>query len=252
MIEDIKREYQVVKEITKEENKYIWILSKNNEFFLLKGTPNKDNFTRKSLINEVNALIKLQKSGVVPILYKCQFNEQDNYFVCQFIKGLRLNKLQFTNEKQKYMVMLKVLQAVEKIHKCWVIHGDLKPENIIMTQDKHIFIIDYGISINDGKNYFEGYGSVPYCSYEQLTKQPLTYQTDIYSLGIIFYELMTGRFPFDGSKEEMKTKKKIGLFEDTDNNLLNAIYHKAINNDLKKRYQTISEFINDIVSLLKD
>ena len=73
-----------------------------------------------------------------------------------------------------------------------------------MDLNKNIKIIDFGISINDNKNYFKGYGNTRYCSKSQLTKGSIDFTTDIYSLGVIFYELILGKLPFEGTKKEIR------------------------------------------------
>lgn len=92
--------------------------------------------------------------------------------------------------------MLKIHDVIKEIHKLNVIHCDLKHDNILLALNKNIKIIDFGISINDNKNYFKGYGNTKYCSKSQLTKGNIDCTTDIYSLGVIFYELMLDRLPF--------------------------------------------------------
>lgn len=237
--------YKIITNIKDNDKKQISIIELNNKKYILKKIKNSDTTLVNMLKNEVNILYKLKDTYISPQLYYYNFNEKNNIIIIELIKGKTINKLNIENNKQKVSLMLKILEAVKKIHKMNIIHCDLKPDNIILDLNENIKIIDFGISINDNKNYFIGYGNTKYCSKEQLNKRNIDCTTDIYSLGIIFYQLMLGKLPFNGTKSEIKEKKNKNEYEKTNNILLNLIFSKIFS-DNEKKYMTIEEFENDL------
>lgn len=198
--------YKILKNIKNDEKKQISVIELDNKKYILKKVKNSDVTLINMLKNEVNVLYKLKDTSLSPQIYYYNFNESNNIIIIELIKGKPINELKLENTKQKVSLMLKILDAIKEIHKLNVIHCDLKPDNILLDLNKNIKIIDFGISINDNKNYFKGYGNTRYCSKSQLTKNSIDFTTDIYSLGVIFYELILGKLPFEGTKKEIKEK----------------------------------------------
>lgn len=237
--------YKILKNIKNNDQKQVSIIEVNNKKYILKKIKNSDVTLVNMLKNEVNVLYKLKDTSLCPQIYYYNFNKNNNIIIIELIKGKQINELKFENNKQKLTLMLKILNAIKEIHKLNVIHCDLKPDNILLDLNKDIKIIDFGISVSDNQNYFRGYGNTRYCSKNQLTQKNIDRTTDIYSLGIIFYELMLGKLPFEGSKSEIKEKKKKNQFAKTDNLLLNLIFSKIFS-DNEKKYKTIEEFEEDL------
>lgn len=232
------RVYRILKNIKKTDKKQVSIIDLDNKKYILKRVNNSDVSLINMLKNEVNALYKLKESSKVPQIYYYNFSENNNMIIIELIKGKTINELRFENDKQKVSIMLKILDAIKEIHKLGVIHCDLKPDNIILDLNKNIKILDFGISINNKINYFTGYGNARYCSKEQLTNKNFDFTTDIYSLGVIFYELILGKAPFEGTKYEIKENKINNKYTKTDNILLNLIFSKFFednDNKYKKR-----------------
>lgn len=244
MINELK-DYKVLKNIKNDVKKVVSIIEFDNKKYILKRV-NSSNITLINMLkNEVNILYKLKDSSKTPQVYYYNFSDNDNTIIIELIKGKPINKLNFVNNKQKVTLMLKILEAVKEIHKLNIIHCDLKPDNILLDLDSNIKIIDFGISSNNNQNYFIGYGSVKYCSRNQLVGRKVDYTTDIYALGVIFYQLMLGKLPFEGTKEEIIEKKKKFEYNKTDNILLNLIFSKIFS-DNEKKYMSIEDFEKDL------
>lgn len=128
------------------------------------------------------------------------------YMVMEYVKGPDLKE--YIREKspiplpQVIKIMDQILSAMELAHKHNVIHRDLKPQNILMDEKGNIKIADFGIAVALNQSAITQtnsvLGSVHYMSPEQTRGGMVTKQSDIYSLGIILYEALTGHVPFNG------------------------------------------------------
>ena len=128
------------------------------------------------------------------------------YMVMQYVKGTDLKQYLDKNFPiplpQVVDIMEQVLSAVETAHEHGIIHRDLKPQNILIDENKNIKITDFGIATaTSDKSLTQTnsiMGSVHYLSPEQARGSVATARSDIYSLGIILFELLTGKVPFEG------------------------------------------------------
>lgn len=251
-MENQQIDYNVIKKIKHivcDTNNLINIIQIKNEKYILKQADSTNLDLVNMLKNEANILYKLNGQNIAPQLHYYHFEGQNNFIIIDLIKGKTINKLNLLSLKTKIAVMLKIIDKVKQLHKFGVIHCDLKPNNILMDLNKNIKIIDYGISVENGKNYFTNYGSVKYCSKNQLVKAKIDETVDLYSLGIIFYELIFGRLPFNGTKKEIIEKKKLNLYDKVDDINFDFIFSKIFT-DTNDKYQTIGAFENDLKQLL--
>ena len=128
------------------------------------------------------------------------------YIVMEYVEGYDLKEYIKSHHPIPYKktvdFMLQILSAVEYAHRHNIIHRDLKPQNILMAHDETVKITDFGIAVALSENSITQtnslLGSVHYISPEQARGSMATKQSDIYSLGILLYELLSGKVPFDG------------------------------------------------------
>lgn len=218
-------DYEIVKIIKEDDKKQVCIIKKDNKICILKKAKTNDKSTIHTLKNEVLSLLILEKTSVSPKLIDFKFDINNNYLIEEFIKGSTINKIKYYDASKKVSLILKIIEAVTVLHKNNVIHCDLKPDNIVLDDMGNIKLIDFGISINNGENYFKGYGSIPYCSRAQAKREKLDKTTDVYSLGIILYEIITGTRPFIGKdKEEILENKKKGNYIHLENKFLEKLF----------------------------
>lgn len=156
--------------------------------------------------------------------------------------------------------MSQILDAIIHMHERKVLHNDLKPDNILLLSDGNIKLCDLGIASHfNEKIDKEVMGTVSYLAPEVLQARKYTEQSDIYSLGIIFFELLTGKLPFYGnnSKEILEAHVKenvpsiskyvsINNYQDFD-----FVIEKALSRSLTSRYKSAIEFNDDIQKLRK-
>lgn len=238
--------YQISQILTEDENQKIGIVEINQRKCLLKEVISKDINKINMLKNEIIMYNNLKNVDFIPKIYGYKITQEEAYIVYELIEGTNLKSFVFQNFKEKVTYIIKILECVGKLHDIGIIHGDLKPSNIMIDKNNQIKLIDFGISSIGGETTFKGVGSIAYCSLEQLNKQNLNVQADLYAIGVIFYQLTNQRLPFTGTTKEIKEQKQIGTFPKTKNPLLNLIYTKSLNIDLEKRYQNAEEFINDL------
>lgn len=167
-----------------------------------KPTVGDEDLQKQVFQREVEALEKVNHKNIVRILdkgYDKAFNAY--YIVLEYIKGKTFKEAYADicryDYYQKLELMEQVVEGIEYLHKKEIVHRDLKPSNIMFDQDNTVKIIDFGISkLQD--TFYQGYtlcvyATKQYGSPEQMLGKTITYQSDIYSLGLIFYEIFSGQ-----------------------------------------------------------
>ena len=168
------------------------------------------------------------------------------YIAMEFIQGISLKQFivqQSLSYQRSLEILLEVSYALLHLHSHGVIHRDLKPENILMTESGHIKVIDFGVALLVGGKLNEKnktIGTPSYMSPEQ-KKNPLkaVFASDIYSLGIIAFELITGKLSFG--------HVQLGLLPAE----IKPVIQKALSHSLDKRYEDIVDFISDLARIIK-
>jgi serine/threonine protein kinase len=158
-------------------------------------------------------------------------------------------------------IVYKCCKALEYAQRQGVIHRDIKPANILLQGQSDIKISDFGAAmiLNQQTTQVIGVGSPAYMSPEQIDERPLTHQTDIYSLGVTMYQLLTGKLPFKVNSSYSLIYHIMNVEPRAARSLrpevppeLEAIAHRAMQKDLTLRYQTWEEFAGDLVQFFSD
>lgn len=151
--------------------------------------------------------------------------------------------------------MLQILDGMNSVHSLGILHNDLKPDNLYLLYDGTIRICDFGIATHvSSREEKHILGTVNYMAPEVILNKKYSVQSDIYSLGIIYYELLTGELPFSGSNaQEVINAHASGEKISTQNRLLNDynrdidyVINKAIDRNPSNRYKNDKEFIADL------
>ncbi|MCR5349136.1 MAG: serine/threonine protein kinase [Bacilli bacterium] len=175
---------------------------------------NPDNVARFN--NETAAAASLNHPNVVRV-YGKGVVEGRPYMANEFIRGQTLrDKLNFSGALPLFEtceVMLQLTAGVDYIHRHGIVHRDLKPDNLFYMSDGTLKISDFGIAapIGTGNEGDSIQGTIYYCAPEMIMGAPVAIANDIYSMGVIFFELLTGNVPFDGQSVEdvaMKVMRK--------------------------------------------
>ncbi len=184
-----------------------------------------------------------------------------NFMVMEFVDGKTLKE--YIREKGRLSVheavkiTQQIAEALEQAHAAGVVHRDIKPQNILFSRSGKIKVTDFGIAIaGDGVTVTAGdtiVGSVQYISPEQARGGIAGKQSDLYSLGIVFYEMVTGKVPFTGESQVAVAMKHIQeeivpprrLVESLPE-ALERIILKAVQKDSAERYTSASELLEDL------
>ncbi len=159
---------------------------------------------KRLFLNEASLAGKLAHPHIIAI-YDAVTSEDENYLVMEYVNGTTLEEY---CKPDKLMAMERVVEIVFKAglaldyaHRRGVIHCDIKPANILITGDSDIKVTDFGAAFYFAADhtYLTGIGSPAYMSPEQVLEKQLTHQTDIYSMGVVLYQMLTGKLPFQAS-----------------------------------------------------
>ena len=172
----------------------------------------KDNVAR--FLNETASAASLNHPNVVRV-YGRGTVEGRPYMANEFIRGQTLrDKINFSGAFPLYdacEVMLQLTSGVDYIHRHGIVHRDLKPDNLFYMSDGTLKISDFGIAAPIGTPPIGDsvQGTIYYCAPEVLMGSPAAIANDIYSMGIIFFELLTGQLPFDGDNVDDVAMKQM-------------------------------------------
>ena len=213
----------------------------------------------KSFVAEAALAGKLNHPHIVDI-YDAVVEPDRSYLVMEYVPGTTLEA------HAEVATLLPVNKVVEIVFKCiraleyacrhGIIHRDIKPGNILLSESGETKVSDFGASFQQkmqDTTQISGIGSPAYMSPEQIRMESLTHQTDIYSLGVTMYRLLTGRLPFVASTQAalmyaiMNTEptRPVKLRPELPG-LLDAVVMKAMDKDLSARYQSWLEFGKDL------
>jgi serine/threonine protein kinase len=220
---------------------------------------------RKLFFNEAYLVGKMNHPNILPI-YDAGEEEGHCYVVMEYVRGAQPLTL-FCREdnllpvRRVVEVIFKCAKALDYAHRKGLVHRDIKPGNILMTADGDVRIVDFGVAHmagNEGGQLKGLVGSPSYMAPEQMRQQPSTVQTDLYSLGVVMYELLTGKRPFYGDNLSRLVHQIIYATPPPVHRLrpdvpavLEEIVHKALDKDAARRYQTGLELATDLTRAVR-
>ncbi|MBQ3669692.1 MAG: protein kinase, partial [Clostridia bacterium] len=217
--------------------------------------------------HEASAAAKVSHPNIVK-LYNVGSDQDMQYLVMEYIKGRTLKEVIEAEGRLKseraVRYALKILAALDHAHKNNIIHRDIKPQNILVDEDDNIKVADFGIarlvdansgSITDSNRVL---GSVHYVSPEQANGDPVDARGDLYSTGIVLYEMLTGTVPFDGDTAVTVALKQVNeiprsmrtIYRDIPRSL-DEVVMKALRKVPELRYKSAAEMAKDLKRALR-
>ncbi len=229
-----------------------------------------DSEFRYRIQQEINFLVKLRgKPGIVNVYDSFELNNH-LYIVMEFVEGQSIEQYVTANGKiplkaaVKYMV--RILEAMQYVHGELLVHRDIKPGNIMIRPDNTICILDFGVAKNAGQSPGAGHtvmgtviGTDGYMSPEQANGMSIDHRSDIYSLGCVFFYMLTGQHAYTSDGNDVKmmmdiVNKPFPRLKDFISSVpteVNEAMEKATNKNMMLRYQSCREFGMDLTAYIK-
>lgn len=236
------------------------ILNREVAIKILRGELSSDPVTLLRFQREANAASKLNHPNVVDV-YDVGESEGRHFIVMEYVRGRTLKQLisqrGALDKKEAVDIMMQLTSAVQHAHENHIIHRDIKPQNVLVKDDGTVKITDFGIALaHDAVQLTQNdavLGSAHYLAPETTRGEPATNQIDIYALGIVFYELLSGSVPFKGENPVQIAMKhlredvpNIKDFNPTLPQSIENIIIKATVKNRKLRYQSAQEMLGDL------
>ena len=215
---------------------------------------------RRRFKNESKAIAVLSHPNIVKV-YDVSFGDRLQYIVMEYVEGITLKEYigqqgQLSWKETVYF-LAQILRALQHAHDKGIVHRDVKPQNILLLENGTIKVTDFGIArmahSETSTAAGSAVGSVHYISPEQAKGEPTDNKADIYSVGVVLYEMLTGKVPFDGdtavSVALMQLQKEPQRPREIDPKIpvgLEQITMRAMQKRPRDRYQSASEMLMDL------
>lgn len=214
---------------------------------------------RRRFRAESQAVAMLSHPNIVSV-YDVSHSDDVEYIVMELIDGITLKqylqKKSVLDPSEVLDFTIQTAKALEHAHSKGIIHRDIKPQNIMLLKDGMIKVADFGIASLENtieENNGETVGSVHYIAPEQARGEAPDARSDIYSLGIVMYEMLTGKLPYVGNSDVEVAVKHMNTDPVTPRDIvpsipeeLERICLKAMNSNIVERYQSASEMLADL------
>ena len=232
---------------------------------ILKDEFSGDDEFRRRFRDESLAVAQLSHANIVSI-YDVSSSQGTDYIVMELIDGITLKQYMERRGRMDWRESLhfitQIMRGLSHAHSRGIIHRDIKPQNIMVLRDGSVKVADFGIAcLADSAQTLtqEALGSVHYISPEQARGDRIDARSDIYSAGVVLYEMLTGRLPFEGDSAVSVAIQHLSSVplapRDIDPSIpepLELICMKAMNSDPNKRYASADAMIEDLEKFRRD
>lgn len=209
---------------------------------------------------EVEFLVKVDHPSIVKLYSAFLDNQTQSYYiVMEMVEGMNIEQYVNRNgampEEQAVEYMLKILDALQCVHNAHIVHRDIKPSNIMIRPNGSICLLDFGVAkdMDNGGGTIAGsiIGTNGYMSPEQADGYSINFRSDIYSLGCVFYFMLTGHHAFNTLGSDFETRDaiinnefpRLSKYNKKTSEVLQTILDKATAKNMMQRYQNCYEFM---------
>ena len=219
---------------------------------------------RRRFHDESLAVAQLSHANIVSV-YDVSRSDELDYIVMELIDGITLKQYMERRGKMDWRealhFIIQIMRGLSHAHSRGIIHRDIKPQNIMVLRDGSVKVADFGIAClaNSQTMTQEALGSVHYISPEQARGDRTDARSDIYSAGVVLYEMLTGRLPFEGDSAVSIAIQHLSSVPLSPRELnpdvpeaLELITMKAMNPSLDKRYPSADAMLEDLERFRKD
>lgn len=221
---------------------------------------------RRRFKNESKAIAVLSHPNIVKV-YDVSYGDRLQYIVMEYVEGITLKEYieqqSKINWRECIHFMMQILRALQHAHDKGIVHRDVKPQNIMLLQNGSIKVADFGIarfSRSDTRTMTDGaIGSVHYISPEQARGDLTDDKADIYSVGVVLYEMLTGQVPFQSNNSVsvaiMQLQSDPVMPRQINASIpagLEQITMHAMQKNAKDRYQSAAEMLLDLEEVKRD
>lgn len=232
---------------------------------ILKSDMAENEEIRRRFRDESRAVAQLSHANIVSV-YDVSSSGDTEYIVMELIDGITLKQYMERRRQMDWReslhFIIQIMRALEHAHSRGIIHRDIKPQNIMVLRDGSVKVADFGIAClqNNAQTLTQdALGSVHYISPEQARGEHIDARSDIYSAGVVLYEMLTGRLPFEGDTAVSVAIQHLSsvplapseIREDVPKGL-ELICMKAMCADINKRYASATAMLEDLESFRKN
>lgn len=232
-------------------------LKRNVAIKVLQDDVAMDAESRRRFRTEYQAVAMLSHPNIRAV-YDVVSSGDTEYIVMEFVDGINLKqylkKKGVLSWKEALHFATQIARALSHAHSKGIIHMDIKPQNIMLPKDGTVKVADFGIAMVENApeqpDSDEAVGSIHYISPEQARGESIDARTDIYSLGVVLYEMLTGKLPYDGATAAEVAVQQMSLMPDAPTALnpeipeeLEEITLKAMQIDPAERYQSAEDML---------
>jgi tetratricopeptide (TPR) repeat protein/predicted Ser/Thr protein kinase len=221
----------------------------------------RDDEARQRFVIEAKAAAKIEHPNICTVHEIAESEEGQTFIAMQYVEGESLARRIARGPlpaRDAVTIAIEVARGLAAAHRVGIVHRDIKPANIMLTTENDVKIVDFGVAKLSGLTITRATsspGTLEYMAPEQLSSHPVTAATDLWSLGVVIQEMLTGTRPFHGAYDQavayaILNEKPQPIGDVARPDAMDAVLGKALAKDPSKRYATAEAMLADLSSLL--